>query len=282
MSITLTLLAALFWLLPGVVALIFWNQIGRQHGVRRPDQPLTALNGLALAMIVSMTAHAFGLGLTELYAQVAAEQSWPSPGTPYRVMAELMTRPTTGNNARSLDVSEMGGVLEFAGILVLLCLLVAFLFTSQGLGLAFDSIDVHGQGWAFQHIIQPKSHGYAPVAFVLTTTFEEGRGLGYAGGIADIRLDETGEIRALALSEPERFVYSFGKAEEAKVRPGFLARLLSAPANAGDLPEGFHVVERDTVGGIIHLPKEAVRNILVLNFSKAELEQVVASEEKQS
>lgn len=278
MSITLSLLVALLWLLPGVVALILWNQIGRRQGVRHPDQPLTAINGLALALMVSVAAHLVGAAATELLARIAVETGLPSPGTPYRSMAELMTRPTTGANAKAIDVAGMGQVVEFMGVLAVLSLLVGFVFASPGLPLAFDGVDVHGQGWAYQHIVQPKNHGYAPIAFVLTTTFEDGRGLGYAGGIADIRLADTGEIKAVALSEPDRFVYSFRKENAKTSMPGLLPGWLrpasrQVAADQEDLA-GFKVEERHPVGGVIHLPAEAIRNILVLNFTKDELEEI--------
>ncbi|MFC6627892.1 hypothetical protein [Sphingomonas yabuuchiae] len=73
-----------------------------------------------------------------------------------------------------------------------------------------DGLDSHTQGWAFQHIIDPTNHGYFQLAYVLTDAVEDGRGLGYAGGIADIRLSDDGEIKALTLSEPNRFIYMIG------------------------------------------------------------------------
>lgn len=277
MNVTLSLLVALLWLLPGVVALIFWNQMGRQFGVRRPDQPLTAINGIALALGVSLAAHVFGVAITELLARIANELGWASAGSPYRTMAQLMTRPTAGPNAHPIDVSSMGVVLEFIGVLAVLCALVGFIFTSRGLTLAFDGLDVHGLGWAYQHVTQPKSHGYAPVAFVLTTAFEEKRGLGYAGGIADIRLDDTGEVKAIALSEPERFVYNLGtsgtnQSPINQIQTWFTGKSMPPPEKPS-----FEVIERAQLGGAIHLPADVIRNILVLNFLTSELEAEAAA-----
>ncbi len=277
MSLTFSLLTALLWLLPGITGLIFWNNLGRRHGVRRPDQPLTALNSLALAGGISLTAHLFGAIACDGLVAILSGSDRPGLISPYRVVAGLMIRPTSGPNARELSASEPLGLIEFAFVLIFLSYLVAVMIRHKGLSLVLDGLDSHTQGWAFQHIIDPTNHGYIQLAYVLTDAVEDGRGLGYAGGIADIRLSDDGEIKALTLSEPNRFVYMIGGKPKEKGHFSLLSSLGSMMRgdDAGTSVEaGLVVEEAKPVGGAIYLPAAHIRNMLVLNYSEQALNAV--------
>ncbi|MBB4087505.1 hypothetical protein [Sphingomonas carotinifaciens] len=278
MSLTFSLLTALLWLLPGITGLIFWNNLGRRHGVRRPDQPLTALNSLALAGGISLAAHLIGAIACDGLIAVLAEQGHAGLVSPYRVVAGLMVRPTSGPNARELGPGEPLGLIEFALILIFLSYLVAVMIRHKGLALKLDGLDSHTQGWAFQHIIDPTNHGYFQLAYVLTDAVEDGRGLGYAGGIADIRLSDDGEIKALTLSEPNRFIYTIGGKPKDKSHislPRSWGSMMRREDTSGSAAAGLMVEEAKPVGGAIYLPAARIRNLLVLNYPEQALTAVI-------
>lgn len=274
MSLTFSFLAALLWLLPGITGLIFWNSLGRRHGVRRPDQPLTALNSLALAGGISLGVHLIGAIVCDGIAEALRTHGFTDAVSPYRVVASLMVRPVSGPNARGLDETEPAGLVAFALVLVYLSYLVAAMIRHRGLALVLDGLDSHDQGWAFQHIIDPVNHGYFQLAYVLTDAVEDGRGLGYAGGIADIRIADDGEIKALTLSEPNRFIYTIGKQPAAKghlTLPRSWRSMMHRGDPAPGEGAGLVVEEAKPVGGAIYLPAKSIRNVLVLNFPEAKL-----------
>ena len=278
MSLTFSLLTALLWLLPGITGLIFWNNLGRRHGVRRPDQPLTALNSLALAGGISLAAHLFGAIVCDGIVAILSGPERPGLVSPYRVVAGLMIRPTSGPNARDLGPGEPLGLIEFAFILIFLSYLVAVMIRHRGLALVLDGLDSYTQGWAFQHIIDPTNHGYFQLAYVLTDAVEDGRGLGYAGGIADIRLSDDGEIKALTLSEPNRFIYMIGGKPKEKGHlslPRSWGSMMRRDDAGASVAAGLVVEEAKPVGGAIYLPAARIRNMLVLNYSEQALTSVL-------
>lgn len=103
---------------------------------------------------------------------------------------------------------------------------------------------------------------------------EDGRGLGYAGGIADIRLSDDGEIKALTLSEPNRFIYMIGGKPKEKGHfslMGSLGSMLRGDDAGTSVGAGLVMEEAKPVGGAIYLPAAHIRNMLVLNYSEQAL-----------
>lgn len=281
MNLTLSLIFGMLWLAPGILALILWNQRGRRQGVRQPEQHLTALNGIALALGVSLAVHLVGALLADLVTEALRELGHGTLVSPYRTMAILLTRPISGTGARAIEPEQMSGVLEFGGVLVWLSALVWMLGRSPGLSLMLSGRDSHGLGWAFQHIVAPAEHGYVQVAHVLTTTIENGKGLGYAGGIVDIRLSDTGQVKAITLSPTERFVYALGSQAD---RPAPDERVDTVSAAAAPLPAlaGFAIEESKVYGAAVHLGEGAIANILVINYDEAELAAFAQEQEAQA
>lgn len=270
MNLTLSLIFGMLWLTPGILALILWNQRGRRHGVRQPEQHLAALNGIALALGVSLAVHLAGSLLAELIVGALHEFGHKEIVSPYRTMAALLTRPVSGNNAREIAATEVADVPEFGAVLLTLSGFVWMMGRHRGLSLMLSGRDTHGLGWAFQHIIAPAEHGYVQVAHVLTSSIENGKGLGYSGGIVDIRLSDTGQVKAITLSPTERFVYTLGPKAEGSA-PHSIGKTDDDAVSPVEAMEGFTIAEGKEYGGAVYLGEDQIANILVINYKEAEL-----------
>ena len=66
MNLTLSLIAGLVLLLPGLSALAAWNYKGALDGAPGPEIPLTSVNGLFVVLGISAILHLGGYGFTSL------------------------------------------------------------------------------------------------------------------------------------------------------------------------------------------------------------------------
>jgi hypothetical protein len=57
MALTISVIAGIALLLPGLFSVLFWNVRARRHSASRPDLPITAVSVLAISIFVSMLTH---------------------------------------------------------------------------------------------------------------------------------------------------------------------------------------------------------------------------------
>lgn len=272
MNLTLSLLAGLVLLLPGITALASWNLLGNNRQVRRPDLPLTAVNALVIAVGVSILVQVVFFVLAELVAAPAEEQivalirenlngSDFNVPDPFLAAFGLATDATPNVSAAAFAT--------FLAVVLLECLFVALVINSRGLEIILDGIDARSFGWAHEHIWRPLSHGYTPTAFVLTSALHEGRGIGYQGSIIDIRLDDLGQVKSLSLGQPERFVYDLTKRAEAETRGwGPFAKTSDARE-----PK-FETSENYWIGGVLVIDPSTIQQIWVHSLSDSALDEL--------
>jgi hypothetical protein len=141
---------------------------------------------------------------------------------------------------------------------------VAFsLIRNPGLDIYIEPFDLRGQGWVYQNIVRPLRHGHRPIAYVFTTNGSGDRGVGYEGVVADIRQGADGEVKALCLAEPSRFIYELRTAKLGRGR--------------GRPEPDVHIYESEWVGGVVALEGANIRNIVIHNIEEAAVNDVVAS-----
>lgn len=199
--------------------------------------------------------HILGYGLVELVRAASLELGryltpyGPVLTNPYDMLASV----SDGKSAPTA-----GSVETFLMLTIFECILAWRLISSTGLDLVLDSVDLRSQGWVFQHVVRPQRHGYTPLAYVLTSATHGEYGIGYEGTVADIRQGENGELKSIALAEPERFVYE----------------IISRGDSDRRLPK-LKTYAREWVGEMVSLDGATILNIVINNVSKdliAELE----------
>jgi hypothetical protein len=261
-NITLALIAGLLLLLPGLAVLAAWNVQGGRHAARRPEIQLTSINALFIALIASLVAHCFGWSLCSLFISAGAQlrTAWPAlpswvgvPPNPFDT-AILLIRPSS--TAASIGPDQL-----FVLLIVLMAeTWLAFRLTaSEGLDLAIDGFDGRAQGWVYQNVVRPTRHGLQPVAYVLTTPPQGNFGLGYRGVVVEARQGIEGDIKVLALANPEQFVY--------EIVPG-----------ADDSKEAsLRNSARRRLEGILAIEAATIRNILIQGIPDELLDDIAAA-----
>ena len=260
MSLTLGLVAGLILLLPGVTALTIWNFLGSRQGAKRPEVQLTSVNALFIAIIIALAMHVVGFALSTLALGTAVELGgrmphwWPAitaPDNPYNVIVGLMAG--TGH-------ASAGSLEAFLVLIAMESLFVGRLVASDGFDLALEGADTRAQGWVFQHIVRPARYGYKPIGYVLTLPVQGEYGIGYEGVIADVRQGDNGEVKAISLAEPQRFVY----------------RLMPSTDDQPRRRPQLVMEDREWIGGIVALDGSVIRNVVVHNVSAAALAGIAA------
>lgn len=267
MNFTLALLAGLVLLLPGITALVTWNLQGATQGAKRPELQLTSVSALFVALAMAILMHLIGYGLVSLYWAAALELGGYLK-TPF---GEIIDNPYEMALAVSINAGKPSSeaVEAFLIITLLECLLAWRLVASRGLDIALDALDIRSQGWVFQHVVRPLRHGYTPIAYVLTTSPSGEYGIGYEGIVADIRQGENGELKAISLAEPQRFIYQIIPADEKHPR----------------LKPHLQTHEREWVGGVVALDGAVIRNIVIHTVWQElleELEEIPVTAEEQA
>lgn len=268
MTLTLAVLASILILLPGFSFLAFWNVKSANSGAGRPELPLASGTTLLLVVGISLIAHLigyalFGFGqyfLVDLTRFVVAAGGLPDAfhqylpnGVHYTFVVNPMEAMVRYADGGHLQFSE---ILLFSVLVVIESLLVVRFVSGDGFDLLFETIDINGQGWVFQHYIRPSRHGYRPIAYVLTNYTQNGMGLGYIGTIADIRHSEKGELLSISLLDPDRILF--------ELKPGHAPRWSRDPG--GDAV--FKSYGREPLGGIVALDAKSVANLLVRTLDK--------------
>lgn len=266
MNLTFALLAGLVLLLPGMTALVGWNLQGATQGAKRPELQLTSVSALFVALAIAIMMHVFGYALVSLFWAAAIELGsyFNTPhGTIIDNPYEMALAVSSGTGK-----PNSGSVEAFLIITLLECLLAWRLIASRGLDIALDSLDIRSQGWVFQHVVRPLRHGYTPIAYVLTTSSSSEYGIGYEGIVADIRQGENGELKAISLAEPQRFIYQIIPADEKHPR----------------LKPHLQTHDREWVGGMVALDGAMIRNIVIHTVWQElveELEEIAVTVEEQ-
>ncbi|WP_010220055.1 hypothetical protein [Sphingomonas sp. PAMC 26621] len=259
MALTLSVIAGLALLLPGLFGVLFWNFRARRHSASRPDLPITAVSVLAFAIALSMLVHTATWYLIYVVRLLAVEAgdlvgSYISP-------AIYVPQPLLQNPIETIVALTHGSAtaivqpIDVAAVALTILAEIAFVFavvTDEGFDLLLEDVDLGNQGWVHSHIIRPAQNGYRPIAYVLTTLRKDGLGVGFRGVVADIRQSDRGETLSLSLSDPERFLY--------ELKPGKSAKLLSKPADPKFIRH-----EDEAIGSVLSLEARAIENVVVSN-----------------
>ena len=268
MTLTLAVLASILILLPGFSFLAFWNVKSANSGAGRPELPLASGTTLLLVVGISLIAHLMGYALFEFgqyllvdltrFATAAvglpnAFHQYLPNGIHYTFVINPMEAMVRYADSGHLQFSE---IFLFSVLVVIESLLVARFVSGDGFDLLFETIDINGQGWVYQHYVRPSRYGYRPIAYVLTNYTQNGLGLGYIGTIADIRHSEKGELLSISLLDPDRILF--------ELKPGQAPRWSRDPG--GDAR--FRSYGREPLGGIVALDAKSVANLLVRTLDK--------------
>ncbi|HEY1926622.1 MAG TPA: hypothetical protein VGG92_04085 [Caulobacteraceae bacterium] len=265
MNLTISVLEGLLLLLPGLTALGAWNFLGSRAAARRPELPLTAVNSLAVAMLVALVVHTAGIGMAQVVVSAASE--WNALGFAPR-LPEL-TNPYAGAVRLLAEHPVQPDPAGSFGLLVVIlfeCLVVARIVASRGVALALGVYDLRGVGWAQTHYIEPLARGFTPIAFVMLKTVDKGCGIGYAGPIADLRFGAQGDVTSISLGKPQRFIYQVRAGEPASGLTA-VAKVLRRPRSLTEL----EFQERKWVGGVVHLSANDIYNLVVHSLSPAQV-----------
>lgn len=270
MPLTLGFLASVLVLLPGLVALAAFNLRTGRAGARRPDLQLTAVNALVVAVIISVLTHYLGwLGAAgAIDAAVALHQTFP----------KLDYGPAVPNPVAAYYAAVTGGpaltgmtAIAVAALLALEVFAVLAFVTGDTFELMIDRLDWNGQGWVFQHITRPAENGYAPIGHVFTTTMNDGFGVAFKGVVIDARQGSNGELVAITLARPERFLYEIG----AFPTPSrFRSSWPAAEDGEPDLATGFTLHGKEYVGGVVQLDARVISNVVIHNIAQSLLDEI--------
>lgn len=269
MNLTLSLLAGLLLLLPGIASVAAWNH-GGHAAARRPELPLTSISALFAVLTASVMAHVggylfIGLGRAALVeAGDLLNWTWgPLAPDPYLTVFNFSLGRMLDGGANLPPDQTLASFAMFIVAIVLETGFVVTLVRNPGLDIVIEPFDLRGQGWVYENVVRPLRHGYRPIAYVLTDSTHEGLGVGYEGVVADIRQGSDGEIKALCLAEPSRFVYELRKAK------------LGALFVKGRAEPDVEIYDSEWLGGVIALEPARIRNIVIHNILEEAADDVV-------
>lgn len=264
MALTLSVIAGIALLLPGLFAVLFWNVRARRHSASRPDLPITAVSVLAISICVSMMAH-----LTMWYVFFAGRLFAVRVGDGLTYLApDLALPPPLANPIETIvqlthgAATSSGEVALVAVTILLEIAFVAAVVADDGFDLMLEGMDLNNQGWVYTYIIRPAQNDYRPLAYVLTTLQKDNLGIGFRGVVADIRQSERGETLALSLSEPERFLFELKAGREG----GGYGGEPSEPSFVRHKDEG--------IGDVVSLDGKVIQNIVISNPQAKRLQEL--------
>lgn len=270
MPLTLGFLASVLLLLPGLVALAAFNFRTGRAGARRPDLQLTAINALVASVIISVMTHYLGwlVAAGAIDAAIAVHEGYPAIH-----LGAAVPNPVGAYYAAVTSGNAMSGpsAIAVAALLALEVFAVLGLVTGDSFELVMDRLDWNGQGWVFQHITRPAENGYAPIGHVFTSAMNDGYGVAYKGVVIDARQGANGELVAITLARPERFLYEIGAfPKPARFRPPW-RRQQETPA---DPVTGFTLHGKEYVGGVVQLEARVISNVVVHSIAQSLLDEI--------
>jgi len=268
-NLTLSLLAGLLLLLPGIASVAAWNH-GGHAAARRPELPLTSITALFALLTASIIAHVGGylfIGiLRSALVEAGSLLGWtigPVMPDPY-LTAFSFSLGQTFNGAEALSARDgLASLAVFTSAVAAETILAFAILRNAGLDIVIEPFDLRGQGWVYENVVRPLRHGYRPIAYVFTDSIHDDRGVGYEGVIADIRQGADGEIKALCLAEPSRFIYELRKAK---------ARTLFS---GGRKEPDVEIYDSEWLGGVIAIEPGRIRNIVIHNIRQEAADDVV-------
>ena len=271
MPLSLSVIAGIALLLPGLFAIVFWNVRSRRHPASRPDLPITAVSVLAFSIAISLICHLLAWLAAAAVASFGLEvgralpMAWQRHLYPAVNPIEFMVVMAKGGaDAVRLEPWQIAAA---AIMLIGECMVVVSFLADDGFDLALDGLDFGNQGWVYTHVVQPAQNGYRPVAFVLTTLIKDGLGIAYRGTVADIRQSDRGETLSITLGEPARFLF--------ELRAGGKDR---GYGRADSYPAFVRYPEED-VGSVVALDARVIQNIVVANRKSSQLDLLAALED---
>jgi hypothetical protein len=260
MSLSLGVLASVLALLPGLALIAAFNFRTRRGGARRPEMQLTAISALVLAVFFSLVAHGIAFEIAEWTLSFATAANTLTGLDTGQLVANPLGAGLAGLEGKPIADRDAVGL---AVTLFLEVVAVTNLALSRQLHLLLDTLDWNGQGWVFEHITRPAENGYTPVGHVYTSTMSGRFGIAYKGAVTDIRQDDKGQILAVALSRPERFLYEIAPAADPPTprrRPWpFSARAIEPV----EQDTGIRHHGKEPAGGVVSLDARVINNIVV-------------------
>jgi hypothetical protein len=253
MALTLSVIAGIALLLPGLFGILFWNVRARKYAASRPDLPITAVSVLTLSTGVSILVHLAAWYLffacRGLMLEIGAAMPWaaaylpPAIDNPIETMARLAQGGAIVIDPGSAAIAALTLLVEIGFVFAVL--------SDEGFDLLFEGIDLGNQGWVYTHVMRPAQNDYRPVAYVVTTLQHDGLGIGFRGMIEDIRQSEKGETLALSLVDPERFLFELAPG---KPESGY---------GAAAVPPRFVRHRDEPVGEVLSLDGKVIQNIVI-------------------
>ena len=268
MALTLSVIAGIALLLPGLFAVLFWNVRARRHSASRPDLPITAVSVLAFSIGTAMLVHLaawyiffvlriFSVEIgNAIHHFLPALALLPAIPNPIETIVQLAHGAPTAIDPIDVAAVALTIILEIA--------FVASVIGDEGFDLLLDGIDLGNQGWVYTHVVRPAQNDYRPLAYVLTTLQKDGLGIGFRGVVADIRQSDRGETLALSLSEPERFLY--------ELRAG---RNGGGYGGEAEDPQFIRYPD-ERVGDVVSLDGKVIQNIVISNPQAKRLQELKA------
>lgn len=273
MNLTLSLIAGLTLLLPGLSALAAWNFRGAAEGGATPELPLTSANALFAVVAISGLCHLAGFWISDLTWSAALDLGRAFPGRalppltprPYETLWRLLSHGSRAQAVTSEAAApDLHAVAVFALVLAAECVFALRVATSPLLDLLLDGRDMRQQGWVYQSVVRPRRNGYEPFAYVLTTPAHGAHGLGYRGLVVEIRQGADGQLKTVSLSEPEVFVYELGVRDTGlkSIRRPAAPRMKVHPSR--------------WLGGVVAIEASLIRNIVIHNVRSSALRELEA------
>lgn len=278
MPITLGFFASIFLILPGLVGLVYFNTKAGRAGVRRPEQPLSAVSSLVVAFCLALLVHYLAFLLFEAGAHIAQGLNRGYPALNFGPLVPNPLREFIAAFTSGKPMDQESGLALALVVILELAFVVSWL-GSRAFELLVEPIDLGAHGWVFQHVTRPAENGYTPIAHVFTKMVSGDYGIAYKGPVIDIRQGSDGQILSVALARPERFLFHLSGTEKAaktiSVKAG---RRTLMTIDEGTIDEaalkliekketGFRTLEKEVVGGAIAFDGPDIWNIVVHNVS---------------
>lgn len=258
MPLTISVIAGIALLLPGLFSILFWNVRARKHAASRPDLAITAVSVLTISIAVSMMVHLlawyFFFACQKLLITIGSAIAGASPrlamALPGSIENPIETIARLAHGTSGITVEPTAA----AAVVLTLLLEIAFVsavLSDEGFDLLFEGVDLGNQGWVYTHLVRPARNDYRPIAYVVTTLQKDGLGIGFRGMVEDIRQSEKGETLALTLLDPERFLYELKSGQDGGGYGGEAT------------PPQFVRHKEEPVGTIVSIDGKFIQNIVI-------------------
>ncbi len=153
MNLTLSLLAGLFLILPGIGAVTAWNYGG--HGAaRRPELQLNSVTTLFALLVASVIAHVAGYFMVNLVRGALVEAGGllgrvlgPVIPDPYVAALKLVEGPSELIAFPEAPEHALESLATFVCVVLFETVVAFSLVRNPGLDIYIEPFDLRGQGW---------------------------------------------------------------------------------------------------------------------------------------